>query len=547
MIVAGMICYSNSFVAPFLLDDLGAIVDNASIRDLSNIGTVLTGATHATVIGRPLLNLSLAINYALSGTGSNVDYHAFNLAFHLIAALVLFGIIRRTLLLPTIPASVRRNSLGLAFAATLIWAVHPLQTESVTYIVQRAESMVAIFYFLSLYCVIRGATAEKPVRWYVGSVVACALGVATKEVIVTAPLVILFYDRIFLGRSFGEIRKRRTGLYAGLFANWGWLVILMRSSQGRSNTAGFGLGMSSWDYAMTQFGFIVRYLRLCFWPNPLVFDYGDPIARTPMEIIPYAVIILVLLIAVTVSLYVRPWIGFLGLSFFLILSPTSSIVPLVTQTAAEHRMYLPLSTVVVLFVILGNGVLDWLAARQTLHPAATSSGVTIMKWAALILIGLGLGYLTFQRNADYRSEMTLWEKNARDYPTNARAFTAIGQEYIKTGQFGKAIEQFNRAAQLRNDVFQIFYNRGNAYVLSGQFELAEADFQRATELVPEDSTSRAQAFYQKGYALGFAGKQAEALKCFQRTLEIQPDHADAQTMVDKLNRLLNPVRDTTVR
>ena len=199
IIVATTVCYSNSFSAPFLLDDVGAIVENSSIRDLSKPWTVLTGATHATVIGRPLLNLSLAINYAISGTESLWDYHVVNLTLHLIAALLLFGITRRTLLLPSISASTQRHALGLATAISLLWAIHPLQTESVTYIVQRAESMVAVFYFLALYSVIRGATSTQSGCWYVTAVLSCAFGVASKEVIVTAPVVILFYDRIFLG------------------------------------------------------------------------------------------------------------------------------------------------------------------------------------------------------------------------------------------------------------------------------------------------------------------------------------------------------------
>ena len=103
--------------------------------------------------------------------------------------------------------------------------------------------------------------------------------------------------------------------------------------------------MSSWDYAMTQFGAIVGYLRLCFWPSPLVFDYGIPVARTPLEIVPYAALILCLLIVTGEALRWRAS-GFAGLSFFVILAPTSTIVPLATQPIAEHRMYLPLAAVV---------------------------------------------------------------------------------------------------------------------------------------------------------------------------------------------------------
>ena len=543
IIAAGVICYSNSFSGPFVLDDLGAIADNTSIRDLSKVGTILTGATHATVIGRPLLNLSLAMNYRFAGTEVIWDYHAFNLAAHLAAALILFGVVRRTLLLSSIPLETQRQATGLAFAVSLIWTVHPLQTESVTYIVQRAESMVAVFYFASLYCVIRGATGGKPVSWYMIAVMACALGMATKEVMVTAPLVIFFYDRIFLCRSFAEIRQLRSGLYAGLAATWVWLALLMNSSQGRSNTAGFGLGISSWDYAMTQFGFIVRYLKLCFWPHPLVFDYGDPIARTPMEIVPYALIVFSLLIAAVVAVRFRPWIGFLGVSFFLILAPTSSIVPLVTQTAAEHRMYLPLAAIVTLFVLLGSQILDWIVVQRTRHQRELLTQSRNVRIVALTLVVVGLGYLTYQRNKDYRSELTLWERTARDFPSNARAFHAIGCSYLKTGQISRAIDMFNRAIDLNLGVIQAFYNRGNAFAVAGKYDLAIEDFHRAVEMAPNPSPDRAQAYYQMGNAYGYLGKHDKALQCFTLALEAQPEHTDARTMVEKVTRHLGRQQD----
>jgi len=152
VIAAGAIAvYSRTFSVPFLFDDGPAIVDNRTIRHLS---TAFWPAPDTTAGGRPILNLSLAINYAISGTAV-WSYHALNLAIHVLAGLTLFGIVRRTLA----PRAGSAASLT-AFSAALLWTLHPLQTESVTYIVQRAESLMGLFYLLTLYCFIRGAEPD---------------------------------------------------------------------------------------------------------------------------------------------------------------------------------------------------------------------------------------------------------------------------------------------------------------------------------------------------------------------------------------------------
>jgi len=187
--VAVVAAYSRTYSVPLLFDDGGAIANNASIR---HWGSAFWPPITTTAGGRPVLNLSLALNFAISGT-SVWSYHALNLAIHGLAALTLFGIFRRTLAPRVGPAAP-----GLAFSAALLWALHPLQTESVTYIVQRAESLMGLFYLLTLYCFIRGTEGQKAEEPNPGrpgtsvflyfSAFFCLLGMATKEVMVSAPL-----------------------------------------------------------------------------------------------------------------------------------------------------------------------------------------------------------------------------------------------------------------------------------------------------------------------------------------------------------------------
>src|SRR6266478_10167003 len=184
LIGAGVAVYYNSFAGVFLLDDHWRILDNLQIRQLWPPWHALAHNS------RPLVQVSLAVNYALGGL--NVwGYHAFNLAVHLLGGLVLFGIVRRMLQSERPRARYGASACWLALAVAAIWLVHPLQTESVTYLIQRAESLMGLFYLLTLYCGIRGVQSPRPGAWFLGAVVACGLGMGSKEVMVTAPIMML--------------------------------------------------------------------------------------------------------------------------------------------------------------------------------------------------------------------------------------------------------------------------------------------------------------------------------------------------------------------
>ena len=228
VLAAGAIAaYGNSFGAPFVWDDPLSIVQNPTIRHLWPIWGPLRPlqGTGTTVEGRPLLNLSLAANYAISGTRV-WSYHAVNVLIHAIAGLALFGIVRRTVNgkdgpgfqpAPGRDRGLKARATPIAFAVALLWTLHPLQTEAVTYIVQRAESLMGLLYLLTLYCFIRGEDDDgagaagqgfsrlsrlRPPAFSILSVVFCFLGMATKEVMVSAPVIVFLYDRTFLAGGF---------------------------------------------------------------------------------------------------------------------------------------------------------------------------------------------------------------------------------------------------------------------------------------------------------------------------------------------------------
>ena len=354
IVIAAAVVYSNSWRVPFVFDDGASTLENASIRKLWPVWDALLPPTGTTVAGRPIANLTLAFNYALSR--SDVwSYHALNILIHALGGLALMGIVRRTLLRPVLKGRFERDALPLAMATALLWTLHPLQTEAVTYVVQRVESLMGLFYLLTFYCFIRSLDSELPLRWQVSAVIACLLGMTTKEVMATAPLLVLLYDRIFAAGTIQKALFQRWRLYCCFAATWiplGFLVVGTGGS--RHGSAGFIGAISPGSYWLTQFQAVATYLKLSVWPHPLVFDYGPFLVLGVQDVAPYALIVVVLLCLSLLALWRNPPLGFLCVWFFVILAPTC-IVPVATQTMAEHRMYLPLAAVMAA-VVMGTYV-----------------------------------------------------------------------------------------------------------------------------------------------------------------------------------------------
>ncbi|HWA10067.1 MAG TPA: tetratricopeptide repeat protein [Opitutaceae bacterium] len=449
------------------------------------------------------MNESLAINYALGGTKVE-GYHAMNLGIHLLAALVLFGLVRRTLQQPVLQRHAGA-ALPLAFLTALLWAVHPLQTESVDYVVQRAESLMGLFYLLTLYSFVRWARRGAR-AWAVAAVVSCLLGMATKEVMASAPLIVWLYDRTFVSGSFREAWRRHRRLHIALMATWlllGWLVL---DAGGRGGTAGFAAGVAWWQYALTQASAIVHYLRLSLWPFPLVFDYGTELATRPTEAAPAVLLIVGLVAGTGLALWRRPVIGFIGAWFFAILAPSSSFVPVATQTIAEHRMYLSLAAV----ILAGVLVLYHLLGRRSLP----------------LLLGLAVAFafLTVQRHRAYSSALALWRDTVAKRPLNPRAQNSLGTVLLMQHQLQDAIACFEAAIRSNPDYSLAQNNLGVALVQFGRPGDAIVHYEAALRLSPADG----EIPHNLGDALILAGRIPEAMVQYQHALALRPEFADAQ-------------------
>jgi len=519
IVTVALLAYSNSFDGKLVLDDVDSIVENPTIRSLSPPWGPLTTPGGKTTTGRPVTNLSLALNHAAHGTEVR-GYHLVNLMIHAAAALLLFGIVRRTLLLPELAARVggATTATGLGLAVAALWAAHPLNTSCVTYVVQRTESLAGLFYLLTLYLVIRGSQTARPWPFHVGAVLACWLGIGSKEVVLTAPVVILVYDRVFLAGTFKELLRRRWPLYLGLAATWPLLYGLLASVNFKSGMAQTGWDFTRHQYTLTQLEMVTRYLRLALFPSGQVFDYGIYWVKGFSEVWPQAVLIALLLLATLWALRFRPALGFLGVWFFAILSPTSSVIKLINQTAAEYRMYLPLAAVVTLVVLGAHWLLRRVgprlfgAKRRWIGPVALAS-------AAVVALCLA----TRARNELFADPVALWNDNAARWPGNPRAHTSLGVLYTERGDHPRALEEFRKAVAINGAMFENVSNLGIGYQKVGQHERAIEVFTRAIGLKP----GVPDAYYHRARSHVELKRDAEAIRDYTRALDLKSDHVDA--------------------
>ena len=583
IVLATLAAYANSFQGVFVFDDDASIVNNPTIRHLWPIWEPLSPPRNGeTVSGRPLLNFSLAVNYAMGGTNI-CGYHAVNLAIHILAALVLFGVLRRTLQLRDWRLAIKRlpqnrqdhvgrppnvesvNGFGIgtkelsgkrtamdghipyfpshtpfALAVALLWAVHPLQTGAVTYVIQRAQSLASLFYLLVLYCVIRGATLERdwglgigdwrkprsstanpqspiPNRffWYLAAVVACALGMATKETAVTAPLLVLLYDRTFLSGRFSEALRRRWALYVALAATWGLLAYLAHTTGLLVRRAEFE-SPGAWSYVISQPRVILYFLWLGVWPHPLCLDGACTVARNAHDVVPAAIVVTALL-AITVAGLIRgrPW-AFVIACFFLLLSPTCSVVPL-GALGCQHWMYLPLAAVLTILVAaawrtITESICCGILPRWSSH--IVGNGFTII--AALPLV-----VLTLERNRIYSTELAIWQDTAAQAPWSARAHNNLGTALHHQGRLAEAITEYQKAAELKPEYGKAYNNWGAALFDEGRYAEAVGPCRQAVRIAPQAFESHSNL----ANALNHSGQYEEAIGEFQRALQLDPTNA----------------------
>jgi predicted negative regulator of RcsB-dependent stress response len=514
LLLATVAAYADSLRGAFVFDDPLSTVGNPTLRRWST--AFFPPGNGVTVQGRPFLNLSFALNWHLAGPDV-WSYHALNLLIHVAAACTLFGLVRRTALRLD---WARDRATELAFVPALLWAVHPLTTEAVAYVAQRAESLAGFLVLFTLYAFVRHADGGPGRRrWAAASLLSCFLAISTKEIAVTAPVLVWAYDRTFLSGSFAAAWRRHGRILLALFLTWLPLLVLVLGAGTRGGTSGFGprVGVTPLAYYATQPRALCRYLLQVFWPHPLIFDYGTQWVRTPAEVVPYAIIV-ALLAALTAAAFLRRTpAGYLGVFCFAVLS-VNTLIPGNRQTSAEHRMYLPLAALLVLAVVGGYRL--WRPRR----PASYLAGCAVL--------ALPLALLTAARNRAYRTEVALFRDTVEKLPTNAFARYNLGAALLRSGQAAQAATQLQAALTADPGLLVAYARLAEADRKLGRFPEACQRCLAALRLDANDVEAR----YQLGLAYLAEGRTAEAAEQFNDAVLVRPDFTPARDALAKLQR-----------
>lgn len=491
LVLTGLAAYANSLGNPFVFDD-GRVV-----RSCSRLASLWP------LTPRIVADFTFWLNAVLGGLHP-AGYRAINIAIHLSAALFLYGIVRRTLRLPRFQRQYDHVAAGLAGVSATLWVVHPLQTESVIYVCQRYESLMGLFYLSSLYCFLRGSTSAMHKRaWYDGAVVSCLLGMGTKGVMMTAPVMILLYDYVFLSEvTLGAVRSRWK-VHAALLVTVGAALCLALLYREYGIASYLDPGRMA-GYLLTQFRVVACYLRLVAWPYPLCLDYGWRTVGGLREVAVPAATLVVLVGAAIVSLRRRQAPGYLGTWFFAILAPTSSLWP-IDDVMVEHRLYLSLAGPIVLAVVLAYRGIDRCGSVARKRHWGAALGVLVIALFAV---------LTVLRNRDYRSEKSLWSDVVRKQPDNLRARNDLAVALCEEGRFEVAQEHFDYVLDKTADVSRRDQTTGERlpYALANN----SAQF------------NRCRAFANMGVMESVRGRTDSAVSNFVESLRVYPYSPDIQ-------------------
>lgn len=551
LLAAGLGVYANSCSGPFIIDDLAGIVENPDIRHWGGWWNTIAVNLNSTISGRPLMWLTLAVNYRWHGLDT-WGYHAVNVLLHVSCMLLTFGIIRRTLLLPYWRGRFDKSAAALiAGVVAVLWGVHPLLTETVVYVSQRMELLAGVFYLLTLYCSIR-ALESQAMPWGAAAVAATAIGLLAKEQVASAPIAVIIYDSVFLYGSLFVALRRRALFYGSLAVTWSIFVALTTFGP-RSAAVGFDLGVTASDYLRTQAGVLVHYLRLAFWPHPLCISYADwPIEHSWMASAPEGAFILTLLVLSAYSLWKRWWPGFAGAWFFLILGPSSSFVPIITEIAAERRMYLPMISIVTLVVAMGV----WIhRAAQRRSPRNSAIPVSISALALVVFVGSAAA--TIRRNHEFQSTEAILGATLAARPGDELVRGALMQDAAQKGDMARAHAFYEEGLSLDSRSESVRYNWGECLAMAGNIDSAIEEFKTILSINPENNRAQRRLgmlLMQQGRAseavdhlaaglwkapeyfagynnLGVAqaslNRNSEAILSFRTAIELNPRFADA--------------------
>jgi len=499
----GIAAYSNTFNVPFQYDDFGDVAGNQILHPPLDLGRIWQNYPP-----RFVANLSFALQLALTGPAPR-GFHVVNLLIHLLAAMAVFGISRLLLRTPALRETIPSSHCDLfALAPALLFLTHPVQTEAVTYIVQRLASLATLFYLATLWMYLKARLEDS--RHY--RLVFCLMIVAllTKEICFTLPLAILFIDFCFFPVSDIETVSRKIRRWIPFAAlGLGMLLYFYTSSSGKfvENHGAVDTQISRWDYLLTQFRVLRTYLRLFVFPVNQCVDYdyrissgwGDPDTWVAFSL-------LLSIFSLALALFKKHRLLAFGiLWFFLTLTVESSFIPL-KDVIVEHRLYLPMF-----------GLSLFLSALLWKYTRSASRFLAI-----LLAIAIALSAMTYARNKVWKSPFSLWQDAIKKSPLRGISYSGLGDAYRRANDDKSAAIYFEKAVALGYATPFVYLNLADIYSHLNE-PTKSLYFQK---LISSSPNLQKALFFRDNHALALVqqGKNSEAVEMLMQDVQMSPQN-----------------------
>ncbi len=513
-----IIIYSNTFSVPFQFDDLAHIIDNYKIHTL-NIKEIFQYSK-----SRFLLHLSFGLNYYFND-GRVFGFHLVNLAIHILNSILVFLLALKTF--NTIPSVMDARILS-AFFASLIFAIHPIQTESVTYIYQRGESLAGLFYFLALFLYIKSRTNSRyPLRgiYYYGCLSSMFFCIFTKPIAVTLPVAILFYELYFISPTLKALKKNARFILPVL----AFIILpflLARFDILESKNVGIRFEPEYLSYYYTKLRVLVTALRLLILPINQNLEHYFPLSSSLFNPITtfFSLIFIAAIFFIIFYTFRRfPILSFGIIWFFLLLSVTTLLY--LDDLFFEHYLYLPIFG----YALMLPAVSFYFFKRMNLKKSC---------WIfTLALIILFYSISTYKRNEVWKTELSLWEDTVKKSPDKARPNYILAVYYFKKGRLEEAFAFYKKALRLNPRYAEAYYRLGEYYFSLGDIEKSIINYKKAIEINPEFF----EAYLNLGSVYLYAKQYKDARMCFNNALKLT-DVPEYRKKIEEINQfLLTPV------
>lgn len=553
IIVLGIVLYGFTLGFPFVFDSAVYLKNNPLLstsglfRDLLDTDKLLSKYLLQleyidyvfSLALRPVAYFTFRFNYLIGGFNP-VGYQVVNITIHISNAIMLYELLRCIIRQRVNSPESINNQINIPFFAALLFLVHPLQTESVTLVIQRFTSLGTFFYLAAMLLYLKSKVVENvlPKRWlYISSIMALILGLFTKEIVITLPVALVMVDLILLRRPW----RRTLLLLSPHLACMSLIPIRLLFIADKvkeyniDTTMIVGGAYTRYEYAVTQLRVVLSYIRLFILPYNQNIDHDYPLFRMLLhpEII-ISILIWVCILFAGVQLLRRKerslctdLAGFSIFWFIISISPSSSVIPL-TDLMLEHHTYLPSLA----FCTGSTAYLGHLFNDRSQH----QRNVAI---SGLCLVVIVFGVLTVRRNYDYKSGISIYSETVKRSPDKARPNYGLGGAYIGESQFEKGIPYLNKALKLNPDYLGAYLSLGESYRLLNRPQEAVELY---TQYLRTHKVER-RILMNLAWTYANSGKPVEAIEVMKLLLSITKNEAQMLSFMAELYLRTGNIRE----